>query len=163
MILYVGRLSEEKGVRLLLSAASSLLRERTDVQLVVAGDGPLRKTLASEGLACGRVRLLGYQPRDRIAAFMAAADVVVVPSFREACATVLAEAMASGKAIVASNAGGTPELLDGNNGLLFESGAQRSIASALERVVADPALRAQLGENARAASHRYEWPLVLLR
>jgi starch synthase len=134
-VLYAGRLSPEKGVEDLAEAAR-------DLPLVVCGDGPLRSLFPGA---------LGFLPRDALARRYAEAAVVACPSRREGFGVSCAEAMAWGKPVVAAAVGGLLDLVeDGETGLLVPPGEPARLREALERLLADPALRRRLGEQARA-------------
>jgi glycosyltransferase involved in cell wall biosynthesis len=155
LVLALGRLVEKKGFRYLLEAAAGL---GPDVYVVIAGQGDLREPL--ERLARERgVRLLlpGNLERSLMAATLAAADVVVVPSVVDQAGNVdglpntLLEALASGRAIVASCVAGIPEVVrDGENGLLVPQQDPTALRAALARLLADGALRQRLGQAARS-------------
>ena len=133
-LLYVGRLSEEKGVLELAEAAH-------DLPLVVVGDGPLRDALP---------QTVGFVAHERIGTYYEAAAVVVVPSRREGYGVAAREAMAYGRAVVATNVGGLPDAIeDGVTGLLVPPRDPGALRVALERLLADAALRERLGAAAR--------------
>ena len=118
--LTVARLHPQKGLEDLMLAARDVLKERPDVRFVVAGDGPLRDKLTalilSEGLD-GRFVLLGN--RNDVPALMARAALFVLPSRFEGLPSAVIEAMAAGKAVVATRTAGLPELVeDGVTGWL---------------------------------------------
>lgn len=147
--LYAGRLSPEKGLETLVRAAA-----RLDAgELVVCGTGPLQPDLerwAAEAPP-GRVRLAGGLGREALARAMAAASFVVAPSewFENAPFAVL-EAMALGKAVLASDLGGLPELVEpGATGELVPSGDVAAWSAALARAVAEPERMRSLGDAAR--------------
>jgi len=145
-VLYVGRLSEEKGVRDLAEIASGL-------PLVVVGDGPLRELFP---------RRTGFVPHHEIARYYGRAAVVVVPSRREGYGFTVREAMAHGRAVVATNVGGLADAVtDGIDGLLVEPRRPKELRAALERLLADEALRTRLGAAARerAVSDLW-WPVA---
>jgi glycosyltransferase involved in cell wall biosynthesis len=134
-VLFVGRLSAEKGIRTLVDATRGL-------NLVVAGDGPLRSLVPDA---------LGFVPHEEVQRLLARAAVVVLPSHREGLPMVLLEAMAHGCAVVATPVGGTPSLVaDGVTGLLVPPGDAKALREAIERLLVDPELRRRLGEAARA-------------
>jgi glycosyltransferase involved in cell wall biosynthesis len=134
-VLFVGRLSEEKGIRDLVEATDGL-------NLVVAGDGPLRDLVPSA---------LGFVPRTEAQRLIARAAVVVLPSHREGLPLVLLEAMAHGRAVVATPVGGIPSLVeDGVTGLLVPRGDARALRGAITKLLGNPALRRKLGAAARA-------------
>jgi glycosyltransferase involved in cell wall biosynthesis len=133
-ILFVGRLSPEKGVEDLIQAAVGL-------NLVVVGDGPLRNLVPNRA---------GYLARNKVLERYRRAAIVVVPSRRDGFPLACAEAMAHGRAVVATAVGGLPDMIiDGETGLLVPERDPRALRTAFERLLADAALRRRLGENAR--------------
>jgi glycosyltransferase involved in cell wall biosynthesis len=143
---YVGRVSPEKGVRVLLEA---LARAPAAISLVVAGDGsdlePMRRLAGELGIE-GRVRFLGYvSPATDV---FTAADVVVVPSlWNEAFGRVVVEAMACGTAVVATSVGGMQEIFEHERqGLLVPKGDAAAIAAALTTLAADAGRRQSLAD-----------------
>ena len=144
-VLYAGRLSEEKGVRLL----PLLARTIAPAPVVVAGGGPLAEWLAFAG---DGVRLLGHLEGAEFAGVRARAAVVVVPSlFPETFGYAVAEAQLDARAVVASRIGALTELVaDGATGWLVPPGDGAALAAAVQRALADPAEAARRGEAARA-------------
>ena len=145
--LYVGALSEEKGVADLLAVQEALLAADPGSMLVWVGDGPLRADVART--AGPRVRVLGR--RGDVPDLLCAADVLLVPSrWFEAFSLVLAEAAACGVPAVATRIGGIPEVvLDGETGLLVPPGDRPALQAAITRLLSDADLRARLGAAAR--------------
>lgn len=154
--LYVGRLSPEKGVGLLLDAWRRLPGEP---ELAIAGAGPDEAALRERARGIAHVRFLGEVPRERVPALLAQAAFVVAPSlWYEVSPVSASEAMAAGRAVVASDAGALPELVEhGANGMLFRSGDAESLAAACRRLLEDAPLAAALGRAARA---RFEQELA---
>jgi glycosyltransferase involved in cell wall biosynthesis len=147
--LYAGRLSPEKGVLTLVQAACRLQRG----ELVVCGTGPLHSELERLAAAApaGRVQLRGQLDPEALVRDMAAASFVVAPSewFENAPFAVL-EAMALGKAVLASHLGGLPELVQGGEtGELLPAGDLAAWAAALQRAVDEPERMRRLGAAAR--------------
>ena len=146
-----GRLSPEKGFDVLIDAAAELCAKRSDVGVVIFGDGPLRgdleRRIAKHGLD-GRVILAGYR-RD-VARFVPHFDVGVLPSFTEGLPVTLLEMAAAGIAIVGSRVGGIPEVLvDGGTGLLVTPGRPTELADGIRRLLGDATLRRRLGDAVR--------------
>jgi len=106
LAVYVGNLKPEKGVRELNAAWPSVTRAVPDALLAMVGGGPLASELGGE-----RIRMIGAQPLDRVPVWMAAADVIVLPSHVEGTPNVVLEALASGRRVVASQVGGIPDLI----------------------------------------------------
>jgi glycosyltransferase involved in cell wall biosynthesis len=135
----VARLSEEKGHQYLLGAFAKLYREDKSLRLMVVGDGPLlpqTKALAKNlGIEAG-VFFTGLQ-RD-VPAYLALFDVFVLSSTRESFPLAAREAMAAGKAVIAPNIGGCPEVVDdGTTGYLFEAGNSDDLAAKMRRIICD--------------------------
>ena len=133
-VLFAGRLSPEKGIEELVAATQGM-------NLVVAGDGPLRDSVPSA---------LGFVPHEELQRLYGRASVVVLPSHREGLPLCVVEAMAHGRPVVASAVGGIPELVeDGVSGLLVPPGDVSALRAALERLLGDPILRRRIGRAAR--------------
>jgi glycosyltransferase involved in cell wall biosynthesis len=163
-ILFLGRIEQAKGIDELLAAAAALAPRVPGLRLVLGGQGDLarvRARAAELGIAA-RVELPGWLgPRERDAE-LARAAVFCLPSHAEGLPMAMLEAMAAGKAVVATSVGAIPEVVtDGGNGLLVPAGDAAALAAALERVLADDALRARLGRRARACvEERYSGAVV---
>jgi glycosyltransferase involved in cell wall biosynthesis len=145
-VLYAGRLSPEKGVLELVEAAAGL-------NLVVAGDGPLRTRVPGAQ---------GFVPHDELQRLYARASVVACPSRREGFGVACLEAMAHGRPVVATAVGGLRDLVvDGETGLVIPSRDPGALRSALERLLGDPVLRRRLGAAGRKrARERFSWAAV---
>jgi teichuronic acid biosynthesis glycosyltransferase TuaC len=144
-IVYVGRLDLAKGLRELIEATASLRIERPQAHCYIIGDGPDRPALV-EAIAQQNVAqwvtLVPACPSDKVAVWMAAADLITLPSYREGCPNVVIEALASGRPVVATNVGGIPELMDDHSGRLVPARDAAALATALADVLAqkwDPA------------------------
>jgi glycosyltransferase involved in cell wall biosynthesis len=147
-LLCVALHNRRKGLDVLLQAFMPLARTHPALQLWLAGDGPLRREL--EALATrldltNRVRFLGMQSPAQVKALMDGALAVVLPSRAEPFGLAIVEAMATGKAVVASAVGGIPEIIaDGETGLLVPPGDAEALTTALRSLVEDAALRGRL-------------------
>lgn len=146
VVLCVANLIHYKGHRYLLDA-QRLLRDRgLEFGLLLAGEGPERDALAAQAHASGLpVQLLGV--RHDVDALLSVADVVALPSLHEGMSNALMEAMAAGRAVVATDVGGNREVL-GDAGVLCPPADVERLADALSRVVADQQLRAELETKA---------------
>lgn len=147
----VGRLSREKAYHHLLESVALVRGRGWPLELVVVGDGPERHRLEADVRRLdlgGHVRFLGVR-RD-LPLLYAAMDIFALSSLEEAAPTVLLEAMACGRAVVATNVGGSREMVEHERcGLLVEPGAPGTFAAAVQRLVADPGLRTRYGVEAR--------------
>lgn len=153
-IICPARLDPIKGQRTLLAALQRLIGDGHQVELHLVGDGPDREILerlsADLGLAA-HVRFDGWLDQSGVRALYRESDVLALASYDEGIPAVLMEAMAMSIPCVATPVGGVPELIrDGVDGLLVAPGDVAGLARALATVLDDAALRARLGQSARA-------------
>jgi glycosyltransferase involved in cell wall biosynthesis len=140
-VLYVGRLSPEKGVLELVAACEGL-------PLVVVGDGPLRAQIP---------QAVGFVPPDELGPWFERAAVVAAPSRREGYGVAAREAMAWARPVVASDVGGLADAVeDGVTGLLVPPGDVEALRAAIERLLADAGLRFRLGAAARERAPSFD-------
>ncbi|HZO13549.1 MAG TPA: glycosyltransferase, partial [Polyangiaceae bacterium] len=134
-ILFVGRLEPQKGTGELLGAFERLQASRPDVRLVMIGDGPSRA--AHERVARDLpVSFVGWQPHDSIGRWLAASDVLALPSWAEGTPNVVLEALASGRPVVATRVGGIPDVIcDKRLGELVAPHSVDALCDALDRVL----------------------------
>ncbi len=156
VFLFVGRLVKDKGVFDLIQAFLELATEVSDIELWVVGpdeDG-LLQTLKESAEGCGApIRWLGSTPTPE--RFMAAADVLVLPSYREGFGSVLIEGAACGIPAIAYRIDGVIDAVaDGSSGLLVEVGQPRAFASVMKQLALDSTLRLHLGFQARERAVR---------
>jgi glycosyltransferase involved in cell wall biosynthesis len=153
-LLFTGRLSEMKGIPILLSAIATLKDSWPELIVDLAGDGPDRGVIEAEIQRLGiaeHVRILGYQSSEQVRELLRHADVFVLPSFAEGVPVVLMEAMASGVPVIATRIAGIPELVeDGVSGLLTAPGDSAALVAAIDRLLSDGALRERLARAGRA-------------
>jgi glycosyltransferase involved in cell wall biosynthesis len=153
VVLCVANLKRYKGHRYLLQAMGLLQQDGHPCTLLLAGEGQERQSLERQAARLGTdVRFLGEC--EDVRPLLARADVVAHPSLEEGMSNALMEAMAVGRAIVATDVGGTPELLDGR-GLLVPPGNPAELADAIGWFLADHGLAARLGEAARDWSREH--------
>lgn len=146
--LFVGRLSEEKGIRTLLSAWSQL---RSGERLKIVGDGPLAREVKSAAAAMRTVEWLGSRSGDEVQELMGDATVLVFPSIcYEGFPLVLVEALAAGLPIIASRLGAMEELIvEGNTGRLFTPRKAGELTTLLEWALSHPEHLKKMRQNAR--------------
>jgi glycosyltransferase involved in cell wall biosynthesis len=174
-VLFVGRLSEEKGVSDLIEALAVLRERGVPVRARIAGTGPqgteLRGKAQSLGMKKKTVRFLGWVKRSNIAKHYAWADVFVGPSITaktgwvEALGVVFIEAAASGLPVVTTDAGGMRDVvLSDTTGFIVPEQSPADIAAALERLAADPQLRLTFGAAGRDhVTDAFGWPSIARR
>jgi glycosyltransferase involved in cell wall biosynthesis len=145
----VARLVPIKAHETFLEMAALVARARPDTVFVIVGDGERRAALEETAGALGildRTRFLGWRADlDRVYADL---DAVVLTSRNEGSPVALIEAMAASRPVVSTRAGGVPELV-GDAGLLADIDDAAGLATAVQRILADPALAVQLGRRAR--------------
>lgn len=150
--LYVGNLNHEKNVGLLIRALSGLaVDEQSKAHLYLVGDGPEREMLENLVVDLGvkkRVSFVGRQPHHVLQAYYQASDCFALPSLREGCPNVLLEALACGLPVIASDVGGVPEIVTGENGVLVKSNDEAAWVAALRSVLHTPPARVQ----------NFQWP-----
>lgn len=129
-LLFVGQLTDHKGVRFLLDTYRQLTQPR---QLLIVGDGPLRSYVESAVQSDKSIRYFGYMPPGELSKFFAVVDTMVVPSLcYENSPTVIYEALSSGLPVIASRIGGVGELItEGLSGYLFAPGDQHDFMRAV--------------------------------
>jgi glycosyltransferase involved in cell wall biosynthesis len=153
VLVCIANLRTYKGHRYLLEAVAQLRTRGLPCTLALAGDGPERLALEHQAARLDiDVRFLGI--RTDIERLLARADVVVLPSLEEGMSNAVMEAMAAERPIVATNVGGTGELLR-DRGVLVPPGESEALADGIERVLTDPALARRLGRQARAWSREH--------
>ena len=158
-ILYVGGFADPaKGGLVLVAALPDILASCPTAQVTLAGPGAPPPAAQSVIVRFDRVRWVGWLDGEEKAGAFATADVVVLPSITEGLPVALLEAMAYGRAIVATTVGGIGEMLtDGRHAVLIAPNDPRALADATRALLNDPQRRAELGRQARA---RAETPSV---
>lgn len=157
---YVGRFVPIKDLPTLVRAFSQVTRVVPRAWLLLAGDGPARASLESLAVELGvsdRVRCLGWT--EDLAAVYATMDLCVLSSLNEGTPVAIIEAMAAGKAVVATAVGGVPDLIEPHaTGLLVPPGDTEALGDSICRLAADPGLRRRMGDAGRqrvAARYRH--------
>ena len=129
------RLVEKNGTEFLVRAIP-LLKDRVDVKVHMAGDGPLRGHLENLAVELGvreRIVFMGSVSNDEMPGVYSSADLVVIPSLVEATSIAALEAMSCERLVAASRVGGLPEIIDEKVGLLFPPASPEAIADAVEK------------------------------
>lgn len=137
-VLYIGRMDVKKGLRELVEAAALLHPERANLHVYMVGEGPDRpliKYAIQAHNAASYIHTLPGCVFDEVAVWMAAADLVTLPSYMEGCPNVVLEALASGRPVVATTVGGIPEIMSGECGRLVPPGESTALAQALALVL----------------------------
>lgn len=152
-ILFVGYLRKRKGVDHLIEAMPTIIKEHPDTRLILIGEGILKNQLVkrSRELNIGKhITFLSNIPHKEMVNYINASDFVVLPTLAEGRPNIVLEAMLCGKAVVATNVSGIPELVrDGKEALLISPESSSQIAGAVNQLLSDPSLGKELGKNAR--------------
>jgi glycosyltransferase involved in cell wall biosynthesis len=169
----IGRFVHWKGFNFLVEAFAKAARTVPELRLVFVGDGDLRDALGAHARSLGvveNVTFVGLVTREEMPAYLAATDIVAVPSIHydgyvDGLPNVALEAMGAGKALVASRVGGLPQLVrSGENGLLVEEQDADALAEAIVTLARDPELRQRLGSHGRRViSESMTWDDVATR
>jgi len=170
LVMFAGRLTEKKGVRVLIDAMAIDAAGPAPAHLAIVGEGPEGPALRERARRCGleqRIHFLGARGHEHLPAYLAAADVFALPCVqssdgdKDGLPVVLLEAAACGTPSVASDIGGIPQFIaDGRNGLLVPAGEASALASALGRILADENLRRSLSAEAAATAEMFDWSVI---
>jgi glycosyltransferase involved in cell wall biosynthesis len=160
----VGRLIPQKGLRYLLAATPLVLSSAPDAHVLVVGDGMLRDALTSQCAALGiKERVHFYGASEAPWHLLAACDVIALPSLYEGLPLTALEAVAAGKPVVATDVGGTAEvIIDGRTGLLVPPRDVGALARALVQLLSRPEERARMSHEAAAVVAPYDLAPVVL-
>jgi glycosyltransferase involved in cell wall biosynthesis len=133
LIGYLGRLSPEKGIDILIQVIKLMTIWDNDIKVLIVGDGPLRGTIERElesQIRNGKVKLLGWLPHEKIPEFLSKIRLLLMPSYTEGLPSALMEAMACGTPVIASRVGEIPNvIIDGENGLLIDKLIPHNVVS----------------------------------
>lgn len=170
LLLFIGRLSDKKGIEYLIHAMSAIIEYCDDVHLIICGDGPKKEYLIRVVHALEletNISFLGFIEETEKIELLSLADVVIVPSIvlddgeTEGMPVVILEGMAAGRAIIASNVSGVSDVIqDGVNGILVQEKCPDQISDGVIRLIKDPVLKKELGNNAKESSKYYDWDII---
>ncbi len=135
IILSIGNLVDEKGMKYLISAMATLIKKHPNIFCVIIGRGELKKDLEHQIMSLSldaAVTLTGGRSHSEIPLWLNACDLFVLPSIRESFGVVQIEAMACGKPVVATINGGSEEIISPESGILVEPGNETALADAIE-------------------------------
>jgi teichuronic acid biosynthesis glycosyltransferase TuaC len=135
VVLFVGRLDPQKGIVELIQAFASLVSRRPNLRLVYVGDGPggeQLRSIARDLVLEDRIQLVGACPSRKVAQWLAAANVLALPSYAEGCPNVVIEALNCGRPVIATNVGGIPALVDEKSAILIAPRDWRVLAGAIK-------------------------------
>jgi glycosyltransferase involved in cell wall biosynthesis len=162
MVFACRQLFPRKGIRVLIEATAKLLLKYPDISLIIAGDGferPVLEKLTRDLGIDNRTTFLGWMSNKDLPPYYRGCAVSVIPSLEEGFGIPAAEAMGCEAAVVATDAGGLPEVVaDGVTGFIVPKGDTNSLAAAMDRVLGDRQLRVAMGKAGRQrALERFDW------
>ncbi len=152
VILFVGNLVFQKGVKFLLEAKKLM---KSDVKLVVVGDGPLRHELEMKVQDDNIQDVFFAGARRDVDQIMPSADIFVLPSISEGFPITILEAMASGLPVVATNVGGISEVMNEQVGIMVNPSSPTELASAMDKILENETLRDDMSVAAREQALEY--------
>ena len=160
-ILYVGRISKEKGINTLIYAFQSLLEEYPDERLIIAGDGPekdiIEKDIKKNGFK--NIRLIGFKTRKELAEYYSSAKCTVIPSeWIEAFGNVLLESFAFKTPVIVSDTGCLKLNTEkSKGGIIFKMGSVKDLAEKMKILISAPLLCREMGERGYQFSNHFQF------
>jgi glycosyltransferase involved in cell wall biosynthesis len=164
VILYLAAIHERKGIFVLLRAFDLVARRLPTVQLLIAGDGEGRsqaEAMARKSVFADRIRFLGTVARADVSKTMAQSTVFCSPSFGEPYGMNIIEAMATGRPVVSTRAGGPVDLIDPRGGALVPPKDHVALADSLITILETPGLPQAMGSFNRSVARTYSWTSVI--
>jgi glycosyltransferase involved in cell wall biosynthesis len=165
VIVCVARLDINKGIQILLKALKNVKKEFPTCKCLIVGEGPERKNLVQQALDLGlseMALLVGHQTDVR--PYLEAADLFVLPSFKEGLPLSLVEAMAYGLPAVVTDVGGNGEVVvHGHNGFIVEPGAVELLTDSIKYLLANREERIRMGENGRKTAREFDIDIMTSR
>ena len=153
IVLYVGRIAKEKGIQFAIRCLPRIVKEVKNIKFIIVGEGNYTQNLKSlvEKMNVGKyVIFTGGVLHSSLVNYYNIADIFILPTIRESFSLVLTEAMTCGKSVVASIAGGIPEIMEnGTNGYLVPIGKEADLFKKITHLLKDSRLRNKFGEHGR--------------
>jgi len=163
-IICVSRVTPRKGIRFLVQAFKILEARYDHIRMIIAGDGNEKKSLEQLVRGLGledKVVFLGVVPHEKLIDYYQKANVFVLPSLNEGMSNTMLEALACGLPMVATDTGGTKELITNRkNGLIVEMQNPDDLAEKIEQIILDRELEKQMGIESRILAEQLSWGKV---
>lgn len=167
LLLFVGRLSDQKGLQYLIDAMADILKHDSNAKLLVIGEGPYKEDLIERAINRGvknNIEFLGAIQHSNLPFFYNIADIFIMPSLSndtgtESLGLTLIEAMASRCPVIGTDVGGIPNLIkNGRNGILVAQKEPKQLASVIIALLKSPIKRKKIGDNAAlSVRNKYSW------
>ena len=161
-IIFVGRLIYAKGVDDLIAACGALLAEHNELELTIVGGGNYRPSLEHNAFMWGFYpKFTGELDHAGVMAMLRMSDIFVNPSYSEGLPTSVMEAASVGLPIIATDVGGTNEIIeDDKSGLLYKAGDIEQLTRMLKYMIDNPARRAYFGPRAKESARKFDWDKI---
>jgi glycosyltransferase involved in cell wall biosynthesis len=166
IILFIGSLTEQKGVRYLLEAFADVHRSFQDSKLIIIGEGPELERLIALTQQLGIQENVSFEDavaHSRVSTIMQESSIFVLPSINEGFGLVLLESLANGLPAIAFNSGGVGDILGEGAGLLVEPGNVEQLANAIKKLITDKDLYAHVRKQGFKKSQDFSWDIVATR
>lgn len=162
-ISYVGRLSREKNIRVLISAYKEIEDCIPDSKLMIVGDGPEKEELEkfSRKLSIKKILWIGKVPHQNIGAYFKSASVFVLPSRREASPISVLEAQAAGTPVIVSDAINRMGIMERGLGLVFKNGNEKDLAEKIFKIYNEKSLRDSFISRGKEYAKNFDWDKVV--
>lgn len=170
VLLFIGRLVEKKGLSYLIQAMPKIVSKSPNTELIICGDGPLRKDLEQlvKKMHLEKfIRFTGYVTGQKKIDYFSLSDILIVPSIvtqsgdTEGLPVVILEGLAAGKAVVASNVSGVKDIIkEGYNGFLVKQKDPAIIAEKVLELINNKELMRSISRNASVTSKKYDWGVI---
>jgi glycosyltransferase involved in cell wall biosynthesis len=152
LIGYIGRLSEEKGIRAFVRALPAIIGNRKDLQVLIGGTGPLEEETGAyiqEEKLTSHVKIAGWISRDHLPEYLKTLQLLVIPSSTEGLPNIMLEAMACGTPVAAASVGAIPDVIrEGETGYILKDTSPEGISETIMRILDDPE-REHIAVNAK--------------
>lgn len=163
-IVCISRVTPRKGIRFLVQAFKILASRYAQIRMIIAGEGneleSLRQLVQGLGIE-DKVVFLGAVPHDKVLEHYQKANVFVLPSLNEGMSNTMLEALACGLPIVATDTGGTKEMVrDGQNGLIVKMKDSHDLVEKIEKIMLDQQLEKKMGATSRLMAEQLSWGKV---
>ncbi|HNZ25783.1 MAG TPA: glycosyltransferase family 4 protein [Spirochaetota bacterium] len=159
-VISTSRLIKRKGIQYLIDGFIEFAKGKNDVKLIVIGDGNQKEeliSLVSENGEKDKIEFLGKINHDNLPKHYQSSDVFCLPFLNEGMSNALLEAMASGLAILATDTGGTKELIDESNGIIIQKESKKAITDSLNLLYNNRDLLTKMGYNSRLKAETMSW------
>ena len=158
------RVTKRKGLEFLIKAVKQLLPKYPNILLKIMGDGDEKENLiilVKKLNLKNNVQFLGRIPREETVGYYQEANVFILPSFNEGMSNAMLEALATGLPIIATETGGTKELVtEGINGFVVAMGSREDLAERIERLISNPELCEKMSQESRQRAEKMSWQEV---